>query len=77
MWIKIVRSHGLEIEDIPKPKNRVGKSLQQYQKEMDEWRNNIYRFLTELTANNLGVIEKVADWEEIIPTIEKFDKLIE
>ena len=77
MWIKIVRSHGLEIEDIPKPKNRVGKSLQQYQKEMDEWRNNIYRFLTELTANNLGVLEKVADWEEIIPTIEKFDKLVE
>lgn len=28
---------GLEIEDIPKPKNRVGKSLQQYQKEMEEW----------------------------------------
>lgn len=77
MWIKIARSHGLEIEDKPKPKNEVGKSLKDYQKEKDEWRNNVYKSLVELTAKNLGVLEKIADWEEIIPTIEKFDKLVE
>ena len=50
MWIKIARSHGLEIEDKPKPKNEVGKSLKDYQKEKDEWRNNVYKFLVELQA---------------------------
>lgn len=33
--------------------------------------------LAQCTAINLGVAEKIAEWEEIIPTIEKFDKLVE
>ncbi len=76
-WIKIARSHGLEIEDAPKPKKQVGKSLKQYQAEMDKWRNEAYQFMAQLTAANLGVMEKVAEWEELIPLMEKFDKTVE
>lgn len=75
-WIKIARSHGLEIEDVPKPKNEVGKSLKQYQKENEKWRNESYKFMAMLAAKSIGVLEKVAEWEELIPTIEKFDKLV-
>lgn len=34
-WIFIARSHGLEIEDTPKPQDEVGKTLEEFQKEKD------------------------------------------
>lgn len=35
-WISIARSHGLEIEDTPKPKSEVGLTLEEFQKQKDE-----------------------------------------
>ena len=76
-WISIARKHGLDIEDTPKTKNQVGLTLEEFQKREDEKRNEIYQMLAQCTAINLGVAEKIAEWEKIIPTIEKFDKLVE
>lgn len=63
-WISIARSHGLDIEDTPKPKNKVGKDLVRFQKEKDDERNEIYRLLVEMTERSIGSLEKVSEWEE-------------
>lgn len=76
-WISIARKHGLDIEDTQKSKNQVGLTLEEFQKREDEKRNEIYQMLAQCTAINLGVAEKIAEWKKIIPTIEKFDKLVE
>lgn len=76
-WISIARKHGLEIEDRPKPKDQVGLTLEEFQKREDEKRNEIYNLLTQYTSISIGMAEKITEWEEIIPTIEKFDKLVE
>lgn len=71
-WISIARSHGLEIEDTPKPKSEVGKSLEEFQKEKDLQRNQIYTFLSALTEKNINVLEEISEWEELRPSIQNF-----
>jgi len=52
-WIFIARSHGLEIEDTPKPRDEVGKPLEEFQKEKDLQRNRVYTLLSALTVGNI------------------------
>lgn len=55
-WIFIARSHGLEIEDKPKPRDEVGKPLEEFQKEKDLQRNRVYTLLSALTEKNIVVL---------------------
>lgn len=71
-WISIARSHGLEIEDTPKSKSEVGRSLEAFQKEKDLQRNQIYTFLSALTEKNINVLEEISEWEELRPSIQNF-----
>lgn len=71
-WIFIARSHGLEIEDTPKPRDEVGKTLEEFQKEKDLQRNRVYTLLSALTENNIDVLEEVSKWEELMPSIQNF-----
>ncbi len=73
-WIFIARSHGLEIEDAPKPKNEVGKDLAEFQREKDLQRMKIYNLLCQFTDHNIGLMEKISEWEELKPSIENFAK---
>ncbi|MCR4789795.1 MAG: plasmid recombination protein [Treponemataceae bacterium] len=73
-WISIARSHGLEIEDTPKPKNEVGKDLSDFKREQDQKRNQIYNLLCGLTESNLNIMEEISQWEELAPSIENFSK---
>ena len=73
-WISIARSHGLEIENTPKPKSEVGKDLAAFQYEQDLRRNEIYRLLCNLTQSNMEVMEKISEWEELAPSIENYSQ---
>lgn len=55
-WIFIARSHGPEIEDTPKPRDEVGKTLEEFQKEKDLQRNRVYTLLSALTEKNIDVL---------------------
>ena len=71
-WIFIARSHGLEIEDTPKPRDEVGKTLEKFQKEKDLQRNRVYTLLSALTEKNIDVLEEISKWEELMPSIQNF-----
>lgn len=71
-WILITRSHGLEIEDTPKPKSEVGRSLEEFQKEKDLLRNRVFILLSALTEKNIDVLEEISKWEELMPSIQNF-----
>lgn len=71
-WIFIARSHGLEIEDTPKPRNEVGKTLEEFQKEKDLQRNRVYTLLSALTEKNIDVLEEISKWDELMPSIQNF-----
>ena len=71
-WIFIARSHGLEIEDTPKPRDEVGKTLEEFQKEKDMQRNLVYTLLSALTEKNIDVLEEISKWEELMPSIQNF-----
>ena len=71
-WIFIARSHGLEIEDTPKPREEVGKTLEEFQKEKDLQRNRVYTLLSALTEKNIDVLEEISKWEELMPSIQNF-----
>ena len=71
-WISIARSHGLEIEDTPKPRDEVGKTLEEFQKEKDLQRNRVYTLLSALTEKNIDVLEEISKWEELMPSIQIF-----
>ena len=75
-WISIARKHGLDIEDTPKPKDQVGLTLEEFQKREDEKRNEIYNLLTQYTSISIGMAEKVAEWESVIPEITGFGKWV-
>lgn len=71
-WIFIARSHGLEIEDTPKPRDEVGKTLEEFQKDKDKQRNLVYTLLSALTEKNIDVLEEISKWEELMPSIQNF-----
>ena len=71
-WIFIARSHGLEIEDTPKPREESGKTLEKFQKEKDLQRNRIYTLLSALTEKIIDVLEEISKWEELMPSIQNF-----
>ena len=71
-WIFIARSHGLEIEDTPKPRDEAGKTLEEFQKEKDLLRNWVYTLLSALTEKNIDVLEEISKWEELMPSIQNF-----
>jgi hypothetical protein len=71
-WIFIACSHGLEIEDTPKPLDEVGKTLEEFQKEKDLQRNRVYTLLFTLTEKNIDVLEEISKWEELMPSIQNF-----
>jgi len=75
-WISIARKHGLEIEDTPKPKDQVGLTLEEFQRREDEKRNAIYNMLTQCVEMNLGVAEKIAEWEDVVPEINNFENWV-
>lgn len=58
-WIFIARSHGLEIEDTPKPRDEAGKTLEEFQKEKDLFRNQVYDFVCDLTEKNIEALEAI------------------
>lgn len=76
-WISVVKSHGFEIDDTPKPKNQVGMSLEEYQLNQDEIRNQIYDELYNLTKKNITVAEHISAWEDVIPAVDNFEKWME
>jgi hypothetical protein len=67
-----LRSHGLEIEDTPKPRDEAGKTLEEFHKEKDLLRNRVYTLLSALTEKNIDVLEKNSKWEELMPSIQNF-----
>ena len=71
-WIFIARSHGLEIEDTPKPRDEVGKTLEKFQKEKDLLCNRVFTVLSALTEKNIDVLEEISKWEELMPSIQNF-----
>lgn len=71
-WIFIARSHGLEIEDTPKPRDEVGKTLEKFQKEKDLLCNRVFTLLSALTEKNIDVLEEISKWEELMPSIQNF-----
>ena len=71
-WIFIARSHGLEIEDTPKPREESGKTLEEFQKEKNLQRNRVYTLLSGLTEKNIDVLEEISKWDELIPSIQNF-----
>ena len=71
-WIFIARSHGLEIEDTPKPREEVGKTLEEFQKEKDLQRNRVYNLFSALTEKNIDVLEEISKWDELMPSIQNF-----
>ncbi len=71
-WIFIARSHGLEIEDTPKPREESGKSLEEFQKEKDLFRNQVYDFVCALTEKNIEALEEISEWKELKPSIQNF-----
>lgn len=71
-WIFIARSHGLEIEDTPKPREESGKTLEEFQKEKDLQRNRVYTLLSALTEKNIDVLEEISKWDELMPSIQNF-----
>ena len=71
-WIFIARSHGLEIEDTPKPREESGKTLEEFQKDKDKQRNLVYTLLSALTEKNIDVLEEISKWEELMPSIQNF-----
>lgn len=71
-WIFIARSHGLEIEDTPKPRKESGKTLEEFQKEKDLQRNRVYTLLSALTEKNIDVLEEISKWDELMPSIQNF-----
>lgn len=71
-WIFIARSHGLEIEDTPKPRDEVGKTLGKFQKEKDLLCNRVFTLLSALTEKNIDVLEEISKWEELMPSIQNF-----
>ena len=71
-WIFIARSPGLEIEYTPKPRDEVGKTLEEFQKEKDLQRNRVYTLLSALTEKNIDVLEEISKWEELMPSIQNF-----
>lgn len=74
--IFIARSHGLEIEDTPKPREEVGKTLKEFQKEKDLQRNRVFTLLSALTEKNIDVLEEISKWEELMPSIQNFKEWI-
>lgn len=71
-WIFIARSHGLEIEYTPKPRDEVGKTLEKFQKEKDLLCNRVFTLLSALTEKNIDVLEEISKWEELMPSIQNF-----
>lgn len=71
-WIFIARSHELEIEDTPKPREESGKTLEEFQKEKDLQRNRVYTLLSALTEKNIDVLEEISKWDELMPCIQNF-----
>lgn len=71
-WIFIARSHGLEIEDTPKPREESGKTLEEFQKEKDLLRNRVFTLLSALTEKNIDVLEEISKWDELMPSIQNF-----
>lgn len=59
-WIFIARSHDLEIEDTPKPRDEVGKTLEEFQKEKALLRNRVFTLLSALTEKNIDVFEEIS-----------------
>ena len=76
-WIQISRQHGLEIEDTPKPKDQVGLPLEDFQKQKDGKRNDIYQKLVELANENMAALKKISEWEFLGPKVERFEKWLE
>ncbi|MBP3561873.1 MAG: hypothetical protein J6J67_05170 [Treponema sp.] len=74
-WIFIAHSHGLEIEDTPKPREESGKTLEEFQKEKDLQRNRVYTLLSALTEKNIDVLEEISKWDELMPSIQNFKEL--
>lgn len=75
MFLPRVLQHlypGLEIEDTPKPRDEVGKTLEEFQKEKDLQRNRVYTLLSALTKKNIDVLEEISKWEELMPSIQNF-----
>ena len=71
-WIFIARSHGLKIEDTPKPREESGKTLGEFQKEKDLQRNRVYTLLSALAEKNIDVLEEISKWDELMPSIQNF-----
>lgn len=69
-WIFIARFHSLEIEDTPKPREESGKTLEEFQKEKDLQRNQVYTLLSALTEKNIDVLKEISKWEELMPSIQ-------
>lgn len=67
-----LRSHGLEIENTPKPHEESGKTLEEFQKEKDLLRNRVYTLLSALTEKNIDVLEEISKWDELMPSIQNF-----
>jgi len=67
-----LRSHGLEIEDTPKPRDEAGKTLEEFHKEKDLLRNRVYTLLSALTEKNIDVLEEISKWNELMPSIQNF-----
>ena len=76
VWISICRSHGLEIEDTPKPRNQSGLSLKEYKKREEKFMNEVFNGLYAFAKKNLDLAEKIESWQEVLPEVESFGKWI-
>ena len=75
-WIEVCRSHGLEIIDIPKPREQVGLTLEEFQRREDERRDEIYGSLVQFAESCINLSERVGEWESLCPLIDNFEKWV-
>lgn len=74
--IEIGRAHGLNIEDKPKSKEKVGLTLEEYQRRQDQEQQEVFKDLVQLAELNVAMAEKVSDWEEIAKTADNADAFL-